>query len=134
MQNEEFINLDKKKEEDNIKKEETKKAAKAKPKPKKKEVKKTKEDTTNDSSDSEAEDRKAAYIRKNNINVSAPRSDKILFTTKSVFKFALDFIDHDLVAESNRAKIVIQDRSKIEEDHTIRSLCYFENNNKFKIV
>jgi len=87
-----------------------------------------------ESSGSDVEERRAANIRRNNINICAPRSDRILFNTKSVFSFALEFVDHDLRAETSRAKIVIQDRSKLEEDNTIRSLCYFENNTKFKII
>lgn len=134
MQNEEYINLDKKKEdENNIKKEEVKKAMKEGIKTKakaKKNVKLNKVSTKDnnpsvneESSGSEADERKASEIRKNNINICAPRSDRILFNTKSVFTFQLEFVDHDLRAEKQRAKITLQDRSKIEEDNTIRSLC-----------
>jgi len=135
LQNEEYINLDQKKEEESKKKEENKKATKVVKKVKAKKDKELikkgssvkndeKNSTTNDdSSGSEAEERKAMQIRRNNININAPRSDRILFNTKSVFTFQLEFVDHDLRAEKQRAKITLQDRSKIEEDNTIRSLC-----------
>jgi len=133
LQNEEYINLDKKKEEEANKKEEVKKATKPAKKAKSKKTDLTKKGssvdvekkstTYDESSGSEAEERKAMQIRKNNINISAPRSDRILFNTKSVFTFQLEFVDHDLRAEKQRARIVLQDRSKIEEDNTIRSLC-----------